>query len=58
MIYTITISIFALVIVNLLLLKFSSNKIARQSKTIKKPVVFRNITTIKLETETLAPTGS
>ncbi len=58
MILTITLSIFALVILNFLLLKFSCNKIPRTTKPIKKPIVIKPGTTISLAPEKLAPTGS
>lgn len=59
MLLTITISIFVLVIINLLLLKFSCNKIVKSSKTKQKSTnVLKPYFTIEQESETLAPTGS
>lgn len=57
MLLTITISISALVLLNFLLLKFSTNKI---NKTVvnKKPIVFKPNLELKEESEKLAPTGS
>ncbi|GAA4898404.1 hypothetical protein GCM10023311_24140 [Flaviramulus aquimarinus] len=56
MILTITLSVIALVIVNLLLLKFSCNKIEKTRKKDRKPVIFRPLTSS--QTVVLAPTGS
>lgn len=58
MLFTITISLAVLVIINLLLLKFSSNKIDKTIKVNKKPVVLTPRITIEQESERLAPTGS
>ena len=58
MLTTITLSLFALVIVNLLLLKYSCNKIIKPSKANKKPVTLKPELTILDTTEVLAPTGS
>lgn len=58
MLLTITISLSVLVTINLLLLKFSSNKIDRTIKPNKKPVVLTPSITIEQEPERLAPTGS
>ena len=58
MLLTITISVSILVVVNLLLLKFSVNSTSKQNKVDKKPVVLRPRLTIENETERLAPTGS
>lgn len=58
MILTITLSVFALVLFNFLLLKFSCNKIKRIPKSNKKPIVIKPRATISLESEKLAPTGS
>ncbi len=59
MILTIAISLAALVAINFLLLKFSTNKIDRTTtKANKKPVVLTPQITIELESERLAPTGS
>ena len=58
MLLTITISISALVLLNFLLLKFSSNKINRPAKANKKPIVFKPKLALEQESEKLAPTGS
>ena len=58
MLLTITLILSGLVIINLLLLKFSSNKTDRVTKIDKKPVVLRTRITMPLASETLAPTGS
>ena len=58
MILTITTSIAALVIINFLLLKFSTNKVNKTVKTNKKPVVLTPQITIEQASERLAPTGS
>lgn len=58
MILTITTSIAALVIINFLLLKFSTNKVKKTVKTNKKPVVLTPQITIEQVPERLAPTGS
>lgn len=57
MILTITSIIFSLVIVNLLLLKFSSNKVMRSSTVNKKPIILHPNTPSK-DTKVLAATGS
>ena len=58
MLLTITISISALVALNFLLLKFSSNKINKAQKTNNKPIVFKPTIALEQTTEKLAPTGS
>jgi hypothetical protein len=58
MLLTITISIFALLIFNLLLLKFSCNKTLHKKKQIKMPVKLEPKITIEQDSEKLAPTGS
>nr|WP_158231488.1 hypothetical protein [Gaetbulibacter sp. 4G1] len=58
MLLTITISITALVAVNFLLLKFSSNKISRKPKVNKKPIVLKPDIVLEQESKRLAPTGS
>ncbi|TCL63139.1 hypothetical protein EV196_11092 [Mariniflexile fucanivorans] len=58
MLVKITILIFALVVFNFILLKFSSNKIAKETKVKKMPLVLKNETTTEQEPATLAPTGS
>ena len=58
MLSIITFIISSLVILNLLLLKFSCNKTVKRNKTDKKPVVMRPKTTIPQITKILAPTGS
>lgn len=58
MLLTITLILSGLVIINLLLLKFSSNKLIRKPKNDKKPVILRTRITIVPISQTLAPTGS
>jgi hypothetical protein len=58
MLFTITVSLSVLVVINLLLLKFSCNKIVKQKQDIKKAVVLNTSLTIEHESERLAPTGS
>ncbi len=58
MLFTITISLSVLVVINLLLLKFSCNKITKQRQEIKKTVVLNTSLTIEQDSERLAPTGS
>ena len=58
MLLTITISISALVIINLLLLKYSCNKTEKTTKINKKPVILRSLTSTESGAEILAPTGS
>ncbi|MCL6295232.1 hypothetical protein [Jejuia spongiicola] len=58
MLLTITISITALVAVNFLLLKFSSNKISSKPKVNKKPIVLKPDIVLEQESKRLAPTGS
>jgi len=58
MLLTITVSLSILVIINLLLLKFSCNKITKQKQDIKKTVVLNKTITISQDSERLAPTGS
>ena len=58
MLLTITISIAALVFINFLLLKFSSNKINRPVKANKKPIIFKPTLALEEKSEKLAPTGS
>ncbi len=58
MLFTISLSVFILVIVNLLLLKFSCNKTSKTNKQEKKPVKLTPKITIEQDSERLAPTGS
>ena len=58
MLLTITTSIITLLIVNLLVLKFSCNKTVKSTEIVKKPVILRSLSMIESESETLAPTGS
>jgi hypothetical protein len=58
MLLTITLILTGLVIINLLLLKFSCNKTAKPTKTDKKPVVLRSRTEVPSTSRTLALTGS
>ena len=58
MLLTITLILSSLVIINLILLKFSCNKTIKSVKIDKKPVVLRTRLTISPTEQTLAPTGS
>ncbi|MEC3907953.1 hypothetical protein VOI54_13060 [Tamlana sp. 2201CG12-4] len=58
MLLTITLIISSLVIINLLLLKFSSNKINRTEKQNEKPVVLKPEIPVKTLPKVLAATGS
>jgi hypothetical protein len=58
MLLKITLIIFILVVINFLLLKLSVNKIKKQSKITKMPVILNRRVNIELKSETLAPTGS
>lgn len=58
MIFTITLTISTLVIINFLLLKFSSNKIIRTKNNIKKPVILHPQVSQNKSEQNLAPTGS
>ena len=58
MLSTITISLTVLVIINLLLLKFSCNKTTKPTKVDKKPIVFTPKITISQGDEKHASTGS
>jgi hypothetical protein len=58
MLVNITILIVSLVVLNLLLLKFSCNKTVKQQKPSTTPLVLKPQPTIQLATEPLAPTGS
>lgn len=63
MLLTITITISLLVIINFLLLLFSSNKVIKKTNKIKKPIIFKlspdlDLGNDKKSEETLAPTGS
>lgn len=58
MILTITLTILSLVVLNLLLLIFSSNKIDRSSKQDRKPVILKTEIPVKSLPNILAPTGS
>ena len=58
MLLKITIVLLSLVLVNLLLLKFSCNKTKKVSKNTDKPVILKPQTTIELASQELAPTGS
>lgn len=59
MITMITIILGILVAINFLLLKFSCNK-TNKTKSVEKPVIIRNTTTVATESSVgrLAPTGS
>ena len=56
MLITITLIVSVLVTINLLLLKFSVNKINKPSKVDKKPIILNP--EISAEPKKLAPTGS
>ena len=58
MLLTITLILLGLVTINLLLLKFSCNKIVKPSKNTRKPVVLRPHNNIEASEAALAPTGS
>lgn len=58
MLLTTTFIIISLVLVNFLLLKFSCNKTARQSKIDKKPIVLKSHKVLIDFNQNLAPTGS
>ncbi len=58
MLLKITLIILVLVAINFLLLVFSCNSTSKKSIKNNKPVVLKSNTTIELETEVLAPTGS
>lgn len=60
MILTTTLTIFTLVIINLLLLKFSSNKVIKSKTTNKKPVILHPQVSLSnnIKKQNLAPTGS
>lgn len=58
MILTITLSISALLIINLLLLKFSCNEIIKPEKANKKPIILHPEFTLEQTEQQLSPTGS
>ncbi len=58
MLLTITLILSTLVIVNLLLLKFSCNKTIKINKIDKKPIVLKTQFYNKEDKQILAPTGS
>jgi hypothetical protein len=58
MLLKITLLLSALVIVNLVLLKFSCNKTSKSKEVNKKPIVLTPQVTIEQEEQELAPTGS
>ena len=58
MILIITLIISGLVAINVLLLKFSCNKINRSTKSSKKPIFLKTRNTIPLTPKDLALTGS
>ena len=58
MLITITLILFGLVTINLLLLKFSCNRIVKPTKNTRKPLVLRTYNNIETPEVTLAPTGS
>lgn len=58
MLLTITLSLAILVLINLLLLAFSCNKVTKQKHNIKETVVLKTSATSESEEEVLAPTGS
>ena len=58
MILTITLTITSLVIINLVLLKFSSNKVIRTKSNPKKPIILHPQVRYNNEDVNLAATGS
>jgi hypothetical protein len=58
MILTITLTISSLLILNLILLKFSCNKIVKTKNNNKQPVVLSSYLDLNTNEERLAPTGS
>lgn len=58
MLLTTTIVISCLVLINLLLLKFSCNKTAKVNKLDRKPIVLKSNRVLLEINENLAPTGS
>lgn len=56
MILTITLVLSTLITLNLVLLRFSCNKVSKPNN--RKPVMLRPELTRSMEAETLAPTGS
>ncbi|SHI50584.1 hypothetical protein SAMN05216261_0835 [Algibacter luteus] len=58
MLLTITLILISLVIINLLLLKFSCNKTDKTKKADKKPIILRPGISLSSSTQVLAPTGS
>ncbi len=58
MLFSITVTLSILVLLNLLLLKFSCNKITKQKQEIKKTVILNTDLTTESVSERLAPTGS
>jgi hypothetical protein len=58
MLLKITLIISVLIIVNLLLLKFSCNRTGKRTKVTKRPIVFTPKITIEQAQQELAPTGS
>lgn len=58
MLVTIILTVSVLVLINFLLLIFSSNKIIRETKEDKKPVILRREVQVKSISPRLAPTGS
>ncbi|MEP1488418.1 MAG: hypothetical protein ABJL44_16950 [Algibacter sp.] len=58
MLLTITLIITSLVLINLVLLKFSTNKVIKTKNKPKKPVILHPQVTYNNEDASLAPTGS
>jgi hypothetical protein len=58
MLLTITLTISALIFLNLLLLKFSCNKIVKNKNENKQPLVLTPYLELDSDRERLAPTGS
>lgn len=58
MLLTITLLVSILIIINLILLKFSVNKIDKTTRKNKQPIVLNPSLTIASKSEKLAPTGS
>lgn len=58
MLLTITIIISCLIVLNLILLKFSCNKTVKTDKIDRKPIVLKSNRVLVEMNENLAPTGS
>ncbi len=58
MLLTITLILSGLVIINLVLLKFSCNKTIKSTKIDRKPIILKTRIIIPSTAQVLAPTGS